>query len=150
MKVSNWFSVEETYASDLAARKGINNRYPVELENTIKNTAYNMDRVRDILGKPVIVNSWYRCPELNTLLGSKPTSQHIKGEAVDFICPRFGNPVLIARELVKEFLYLRFDQLIYEYSWIHISFVDPSVKPRNSVLTLLKSGSYAAGILENS
>ena len=39
--------------------------------------------VREELGVPIHITSGYRCPEVNSLVGSKPTSQHLLGEAGD-------------------------------------------------------------------
>ena len=42
-----------------------------------------LDPAREKLGKPIIVNSGYRCPKHNAEVGGVKNSQHMKGEAAD-------------------------------------------------------------------
>lgn len=42
-----------------------------------------LDRIRDMVGRPVIVLSGYRCPEHNAEVGGVPNSQHVEGTAAD-------------------------------------------------------------------
>ena len=89
---------------------------------TLKYTASQLDKVRELLGKHVNVSSGYRCLQVNRRLGSKDTSQHLKGEAVDFKCELFGNPRAVFEAIKASDI--QFDQLILEFnSWVHISFV---------------------------
>ena len=148
--LSDHFSLEEATASETASRMGIDNAHPEQLviDAAVK-TAVKMEKIRYILGYPIIVNSWIRCPALNQALGSKSTSQHIKGEAVDFICPPFGTPLEIARTLISNQLVLRYDHLILEHTWIHISFNSiPNVVQRGEVLSLIKDGHYSVGLTD--
>ena len=91
-----------------------------------------LEPLRQQLGLPIKVNSGYRCPLLNQMVGGVSTSQHLKGEAADITIPRqhrpFGHPTdeQTARLLLKYAeQYADFDQLILEHSakawWIHIS-----------------------------
>jgi hypothetical protein len=43
-------------------------------------------RARDRLGRPFLVTSWYRPPELNQAVGGLPNSRHTIGDAIDFVC----------------------------------------------------------------
>ena len=43
-------------------------------------------QARDRLGRPFLVSSWYRPPELNHAVGGVPNSRHIIGDAIDFVC----------------------------------------------------------------
>ena len=107
-----------------------------------------MEKVRAALGnKPVKIDSWYRSLELNRALKSKDTSQHLKGEAVDFICPTYGTPTQICKLIVDYQNIIRFDQLILEHTWVHISWnSNPSIAQRGQVLSLLSTGGYANGL----
>ena len=99
-----------------------------------------MERVREILGKPIIVTSGYRCLELNTAIGSGQTSAHIKGYAVDFKCPGYGTPFQVAQKLCESGLIDGCDQIIHEFGqWVHISF-DPNsnVTDLNKIITIHK------------
>lgn len=42
-----------------------------------------LDRIRERLGVPIIVNSGYRCPEHNAEVGGVSDSQHVLGTAAD-------------------------------------------------------------------
>lgn len=42
-----------------------------------------LDKIRGQLGRPVIVNSGYRCPEHNKAVGGVADSQHVVGKAAD-------------------------------------------------------------------
>lgn len=128
MNLSPHFTLEEFTLSGEAARNGIVNDPPAELLPVLKRTALGMETVRIRLGgQPILVSSAYRCMALNRRLGSKDSSQHLKGEAVDFICPRFGNPANIVAALKDS--EVPYDQLILEFArngggWVHVSFAD--------------------------
>ena len=148
-QITEHFTYEELISSTKAAQLGIDNSHPSpEVLASAAHTATCMETVRDILGTPIDVDSWIRCLELNRALGSKDTSQHVKGEAVDFVSPDFGTPLDIARKLMQEAVTVRFDQLIMEGTWVHISFCSPTSIPRNQVLSLLDSGGYAHGLTD--
>ena len=80
-----------------------------------------LDPLRRAWGKPILVNSGYRCPALNKAAGGVATSQHIRGEAADITT---GSPET-NRQLYELAVKLRlpFDQLIGEKGcrWLHIS-----------------------------
>lgn len=143
--ISQYFSDAEAV---ITQHRNIDNTPPTEVWPVIFNTAQRMDVVRRVLGNPVIVSSWYRSAALNAAVGSRAKmSQHMKGEAVDFICPGAGSPTDVAAALLRDVELLQFDQLILEHTWVHISFVsNTNGKPRKQALTLLKSGAYATGL----
>lgn len=149
--ISDHFTLEEVTASQLASRQGIDNSLPPELLPAVKFTARQMERVRGLLGSAIHVNSWYRCPLLNTQLGSKNTSQHLRGEAVDFVAPAAGSSLEICKKILQYPELIRFDQLILEHTWVHISFsANPTVANRNQVLSLLQNGTYSSGLTDSS
>ena len=65
------------------------------------------------------INSGYRSPKINALVGGKPNSQHMQGLAIDFICPSFGTPC----EIVEYLFSIGFlaDQCLEEGTWVHYS-----------------------------
>lgn len=115
----------EMMRSDTADRRGIDNRCSKEDAERLKKLIENvLDPLREAYGKPIKVNSGYRCPELNKAVGGSKTSDHMKGCAADIV----GTPNTKAEnkrlfELVKS-LDLPFDQLIDEknLSWVHVSY----------------------------
>lgn len=81
-----------------------------------------LDKVREMWGKPLGVNSGYRSPELNRAVGGKPNSQHLKGEASDITAGTKENNRKLFDLIVASDI--DFDQLIDEscYKWLHISY----------------------------
>lgn len=128
MNLSPHFTLAEFTISSEAARRGISNDPPADLLATLKRTALGMETVRIRLGgMPIVVSSGYRSLELNRAIGSKDSSQHVKGQAVDFICPRYGSPANIVAALKDSDV--PYDQLILEFArngggWVHVSFAD--------------------------
>lgn len=149
MNLSTHFTLEEAIFSSTAARLKIDNYPKSQLTVTsMKNTAECMEKVRSLLdNKPIHIDSFYRCPQLNSAVGSSTSSQHLRGEAVDFLCNDFGTPLEICRKLISS--KLSYDQLILEHNWVHISFKSSDDKNRMQVLSLLKSNRYARGLTDS-
>ena len=130
-----YFTINELVASSEAVKRKIDNTPPppvrVKLAGLINNL---LDPIRERWGKPVTVNSGYRCPLLNKTVGGVPASQHVKGEAADITA---GNPEK-NRQLFDSIVSggFDFDQLIDEkgFRWIHISY--SAGKNRKQILHL--------------
>lgn len=140
-QLSEHFSLAELIVT---SHRDIDNTPSIDIVTKLKCTARGLEHVRLILGVPLIINSGYRCPALNDAVGGALASQHMLGEAADFIAPAFGTPMAICRAI--EASDLRFDQLIFEGTWTHISFVDYRM-PRRSVLTWKKGRGYEVGLI---
>jgi zinc D-Ala-D-Ala carboxypeptidase len=137
MRLSPHFSLEELTHSDTATRLGIDNTPTVEVIDNLTFLAKELEYVRDILGHPMLISSGFRSYALNDYLGSKRTSSHTKGLAVDFICPSFGNPDNVCDAIVMA--NVNYDQVILEYGrWVHLSFHPDN--PRNEALIIDKKG----------
>jgi len=136
MRLSDNFSLEEFTISQTAVRKGIKNKPSKKAIANLKALCEHiLQPIRYNYG-PVVISSGYRCTQLNKSIGGSIHSQHCKGEAADFTCPRYDN------KEVARFIrgMLMFDQLILEYypgGWIHVSYKD---KGRGSVLRAVKKG----------
>lgn len=145
--VTRSFTLGEFIVSDTAARLDIDNAPPAQVEATLRNVLIPaMQCVRDLLAVPVIIKSGFRCLALNRALRSADSSQHVNGHAADFIAPAFGSPRKVAELLVAQMARVRFDQLILEGGWVHVSFAP---RPRNQVLTAHFRGggvSYTQGL----
>ena len=117
------FAPNEFFNSQKAQELKIVN-YPSKSEELsiltcLMSTADMLQEVRDLLNKPIHINSAYRCLEVNRALGSEDSSQHVQGLAADIIAPLFGTPEDIMRFLhSKNFLV---DRCFTEGGWLHIS-----------------------------
>ena len=132
MKLTDHFTLEEFEQSDKATRAGLDNSIPQELMHNVFLMASKMEEVRVLLnGKPIIVSSGYRGPELNSLIGGSTKSAHMRALACDFICPDYGTPLQVAKILAGALS--DFDQLIWEGTWVHLGLREST--PRREVLT---------------
>lgn len=122
--ISRYFSWDEAIRSDVATRKGLDNTPSEEVKATILETALVADRLRDLLGHPIHVNSWYRSPKVNAAVGGAKNSAHMEGCAIDLTCPLFGSPAQIIEELRKSDIPFR--KAIVEFpnrgGWAHVDF----------------------------
>lgn len=129
-----YFTIKELCKSSTAVQKKIDNTPNSEIVNNLKQLVeYILDPLREGYGKPIHVNSGYRCPALNKAVNGSKTSYHMTGLAADITAGSVAqNKILF--NLAQE-LDLPFDQLIDEknFSWVHISF---SEKPRKQILHL--------------
>lgn len=118
-QLSPHFSLEELTTTQV---RGVDNTPPEAIINRLRDTAIRMEAVRSILGDvPIHVNSGYRSALVNLKVGGSKTSAHMSGYAVDFVAPRFGTPLEVARAIAASKLV--YDQLIWEEeSWVHIAF----------------------------
>ena len=129
------FTIEEMTESSIAKAKDIDNTPSQEiLAKLQKLIEAILDPLREWYGKPIRVNSGYRCEALNEAVGSKAKkSQHLYGEAADITAgSKEENKKLF--EYIKD--NLPFDQLINEsdFSWIHVSYREGRL--RKQVLAL--------------
>ena len=125
MNLTEHFTFAEVIRSDEAAELQVSNALPEAMMGNARIAAEGMERVRELLGHPVEVTSWYRCPQVNDAVGGAKESAHIEAFAVDFVCPAFGTPKQIVFEIVRSGI--RFDKCIEEGRWVHISF-DPRLR----------------------
>lgn len=116
--ISKNFSYREFEESQTATQKGICNIITsFEVRDSVKALVLNvLQPLRDAWGQSLKINSGYRCPELNKLVGGVSNSQHTKGEAADVAS---DNPFELAK-LAKE-LELPFDQMILYPTFVHFS-----------------------------
>jgi hypothetical protein len=127
MNLTENVSLKELTKSESATRFGISNEPTEEaLSNLQKLATHILQPVRDHFGKPLIITSGYRSPELCVKIGSTTTSQHTKGQASDF---EIGG---IANKDLSDWIHqnLDYDQLILEFwkpedansGWVHCSY----------------------------
>ena len=97
--------------------------------------------LREWVGKPIKINSFYRCRQVNKAIGGSMKSQHCKGQAID-IDDIYGHKTnsQMFKWIKKN---LDFDQMIWEFgddknpNWVHVSYVSPE-ENRNRCLKAYK------------
>lgn len=128
MKISDHITLKEATKSNTAIRRGIDNTpNDYELSN-MENIAKNLfEPLREWVGGPIRINSFFRSEELNNAIGGSSRSQHCQGRAID-LDDTFGH-----KTNAEMFQYIKdnlsFDQMIWEFGdnenpdWVHVSFV---------------------------
>ena len=148
-KLSDHFTLYELTKSATAERLGIQNIPQAdEISSLMLICVSILEPVRKKYGIPYSPNSGFRCQKLNTAIGSKPTSQHTKGQAVDIEVPGIANYDL-ASWICET---LMFDQIILEHyklgepnsGWVHVSL--KQYDNRQQALTF-NSGRYLQGLM---
>lgn len=150
MQLTPHFGLDELTHSATATRLGIQNAPTDSNLANLNILAGKLEMVRSILGRPMIISSGYRCPELNARVGGSQTSAHCQGLAADFTAPQFGIPSEICRALLAHAEELQWDQLIFEGTWVHLGFTADSNDARGEVLTATFSvgkATYTRGII---
>ena len=139
MRLSKHFSLEEMTRSMVAARRGIDNTPGAGEIKNLENVCYEiLEPIRAHFDKAITITSGYRSEALCEAIGSKKTSQHAKGQAVDFEINGVPN-IKIAYWLKNN---VDFDQLILEFynpddpagGWVHVSYNEKGAN-RKQVLT---------------
>ena len=140
--ISKHISYKEGVYSTTALRRDIDNTPGDDQLHFMEILANEVfEPLREYVGGPIKINSFYRSPELNKAIGGSTTSQHCKGQAMD-IDDTFGHMTNAQMyHWIKE--NLDFDQMIWEFgddnnpNWIHISYISPG-KNRNRCLKAYK------------
>ena len=137
MNLSEHFTLEELTHTD--HRQFDNTPNDAELANLTR-LADMLESVKEAVGgKPVMINSAFRCKQVNDAVGSKDTSQHRIGCAADLRVPSMTPDAVVKAVIASG---IPFDQLIREFDrWTHISIPNtPEAVPRKQVLIIDKTG----------
>jgi hypothetical protein len=140
MNLSEHFTLEELTLTD--HRQFDNTPNAAEMANLVRLAAF-LEEVKTVLGgKPVMINSVFRCKQVNDAVGSKDTSQHRIGCAADIRVPGM-TPDQVVKAVIAAGL--EYDQIIREFDrWTHISIPNKSEdKPRRQALIIDKAGTRA-------
>ncbi len=140
--ISKHISYNEAIRSSTATRKGIVNiPDEYELSNMVITAEKVFEPLREWVGGPIKVTSFFRCEELNKAIGGAKRSQHMEGRAMD-LDDTFGHKTNAEMyHYIKE--NISFDQLIWEFGtdenpdWIHVSYVSDD-QNRQKVLRAVK------------
>jgi hypothetical protein len=142
MKISDHITYAEAIHSNTAKRKGIDNTPSEAQVSAMKLLAEKVfEPLREWVGGPIKVNSFFRSEALNDSIGGAPTSQHCKGQAIDI------DDVYGKKTNADMYHWIQtnldYDQMIWEFgtdmqpNWIHVSYVSEE-KNRNKCLKAYK------------
>ncbi len=115
------FKISELIYSETAVKNNINNMPDINsLDNMLNLIYYCLQPARELLNAPMTITSGFRNPLVNRLVGGVNLSQHLYGQAADFIIKGMTPNQIIS--IIKTSK-IEFDQLINEYDkWVHISY----------------------------
>lgn len=125
MKISKYFDEKETTVSAMGESLKIKNIPNQDEKDNILYTASRMDLIREFLGIPLIVLSWFRSEELNVAVKGSKTSFHKLGLAVDIYSTKMSSKDIYDKLIEAQAKgILQFDQLIYypKQNFVHIGF----------------------------
>jgi hypothetical protein len=152
MKISKHISEHEGVYSRTALRLDIDNTpEPYHLVNMQVIAEVIFEPLREWVGGPIKINSFYRCKELNSAIGGSAKSQHCEGRAID-LDDTFGH-----KTNAEMFNYIKdnldFDQLIWEFGddnnpdWVHASYVSVDENRRRCLRAYKSNGKTAYKII---
>lgn len=131
--MGKYFTVDELIYSDTAKARRIDNTPNGAIKKNLEILIEQLDKIREKWGKPIYINSGYRCEKLNKAVRGVETSQHQLGCAAD-LDTRLGKEEnrKLYNMIIKEF---DFDQVLGEnnFSWVHYSYVRPNRKYKGLV-----------------
>lgn len=121
--MNNYFTIDELCYSFTAEQNNIDNTPSDDIKDNLLELINFLNPLRESWGSAILINSGYRCEELNKLVGGSNTSAHKIGYAVDLYPKnnKFEEFKIFILEYLKDKL---FDQCIIEKSgnseWIHL------------------------------
>jgi len=153
MNLSANFTLKELTKSETATRLGLDNTPNDEALENLKTLCEKvLQPVREHFGKSVTVNSGYRSPESNFVVGGSKSSDHCKGMAADIEIAGIANADL-AQWIMDN---LEYTQLILEFytqgvpdsGWVHVSY-DPNNLKKQELTAVKVAGktTYLNGLV---
>ncbi len=150
LRLSDHFTLEELTFSPRLATLGVTNQpNAMQKASLVDLCDHILEPVRKHFGLPVLINSGFRCPELNNAVGGVSASQHTMGQAADIHIPGVRN------DAVWNFIitHLSFDQCIAERlsmddgsaGWVHVSYYYGH--NRGEALSCPTKGNYQKGLV---
>tara|TARA_R110001606_G_scaffold292531_1_gene440416 strand:- start:20 stop:475 length:456 start_codon:yes stop_codon:yes gene_type:complete len=140
--ISKHISDREGVYSTTAIRRGLDNTPDAEQLLNMKLLAKKVfEPLREWVGGPIRINSFFRGPELNKAIGGSSKSQHCKGQAMDIDDGGCNKTNAEMYKFIKD--ELEFDQMIWEFgddnnpNWVHVSYVSEN-ENRNRCLKAYK------------
>ena len=144
-RISKHISWKEGTYSRTGDRLGLDNTPNEEQIKCMKEVAENLfEPLREWVGGPIKINSFFRGEPVNTAIGGSKYSQHMKGQAID-IDDTFGHKTNAEMyHYIKD--NLDFDQLIWEFgdkdnpNWVHVSYVSEDDNRRRCLKAYKEEG----------
>tara|TARA_R110000787_G_scaffold279645_1_gene389868 strand:- start:24764 stop:25240 length:477 start_codon:yes stop_codon:yes gene_type:complete len=138
-KFSDHVSYKEGVHSNTALRRGLDNIPNPDQQKCMHEIAQLLfEPLREWVGGPIKINSFFRGEPVNTAIGGSKNSQHMKGQGID-LDDTYGHKTNAEMyHYIKD--NLDFDQLIWEFgddenpNWIHVSYV--THRPNRKKLTI--------------
>ena len=118
-----YFTISELTRSTTATKLGIiNTPNTIQRERLMALVDCTLDPLRELWGKPLTVNSGFRCPELNKAVGGATSSSHMQGMAADITAGSKDANRRLWYTLINS--NIPYTKVINEqdFSWLHISF----------------------------
>jgi hypothetical protein len=151
-KISKHINGREATESYTAKRKGIENiPNEYQLTNMVGVAENVFEPLRDWVGGPIKINSFFRSVDLNKAIGGSSKSQHCQGRAID-IDDVYGH-----KTNAEMYNYIKnnldFDQLIWEFgtddnpNWVHVSYVSADENRRRCLKAEKQKGRTVYSII---
>ena len=144
-RISEHVSYKEGTHSNTAVRRGFDNTPNAEQLKCMMEVARDVfEPLREWVGGPIKINSFFRGEPTNTAIGGSKYSQHMKGQAMD-IDDTFGHKTNAEMyHYIKD--NLDFDQMVWEFgddknpNWLHVSYVTHRPNRKKLTVALKKNG----------
>lgn len=137
MQLSEHFTLEELTRSDTAKRLRIMNEpSQTELKNLQILCQQVLEPARNVVGKPLVITSGYRCKQLNRAVGGVANSYHIQGRAADILVNAPSDTKNLYEKTLADALNAQplTDMVLCEHTslscWVHVQW---STRPRHIV-----------------
>lgn len=134
MQLSRSFTLAEMTLSETAGRAGLSNvPPPIAIGHLAMLCWYVLEPLRQKIGRPILISSGYRSPQVNELVKGSASSLHRIGRAADLVVPGMA-----PRDVCKTVIDLRlpFTELILEFGeWTHVAVAEVGREPERRVLT---------------
>ena len=151
-KISKHISAREATESYTAKRKGIENiPNEYQLTNMVGVAENVFEPLREWVGGPIKINSFFRSVDLNKAIGGSSKSQHCQGRAIDI------DDVYGYKTNAEMYKYIKnnldFDQLIWEFGtdnnpdWLHVSYVSADENRRRCLKAEKQKGRTVYSII---
>lgn len=128
-----YFTLDELIYSATAKLKNIDNVPNGAIKRNLEALIEQLDKIREKYGKPIYVNSGYRCDKLNDTVRGVKTSNHLLGIAAD-LDTRKGKAEnkKLYELIVKNF---DFDECFNEnnWAWVHYAYKRPNRKKKGNI-----------------